>query len=57
MNDHFVVVDFRASSTGTPTNISKHPKRITAFFKTDDFTTAQCLFGEDSCVTEISLAN
>jgi hypothetical protein len=53
----FSVVDFRRNSTGEPTNISKHPNRITVFFKNDDYSIAQCIFGEDSNIVEINLLN
>ena len=56
VND-FAVVDFRTNSTGQPTNISKHPKRITVFFKKDDYSIANCIFGEELNVVQINLSN
>ena len=56
VND-YVVVDFRRSATGQPTDISKHPNRVSVFFKNDDYSVAQCLFGEDTAAIEIRLAN
>jgi hypothetical protein len=53
----FTVVDFRGNSTGQPTNIAKHSKRITVFFKKDDYSIANCIFGEESNVVEINLSN
>ena len=41
----YVVVDFRHSNSGEPTNIEKHEKRVTVFFKTGDYSRAKCLFG------------
>jgi hypothetical protein len=53
----YAVVDFRTNETGEPTNISKHPNRVSVFFKNDDYSVAQCIFGEDTAAIEISLAN
>jgi hypothetical protein len=56
VND-YEIVDFRRNTTGTPTNITTHPKRLSVFFKNDDYSVAQCLFGEHPTVINISLAN
>jgi len=56
VND-YAIVDFRRNATGQPTNISKHPKRVSVFFKNDDYSVAQCLFGEDTAAIEINLAD
>jgi hypothetical protein len=56
VND-YVVVDLRRTSTGRPTNISGHPNRITVFFKNDDYTIAQCIFGQDSNIIQINLSH
>jgi hypothetical protein len=53
----YAIVDFRSNETGQPTNVTKHPKRITVFFKKDDYSVAQCLFGEDTTVIAIGLSN
>jgi hypothetical protein len=53
----FTVVDFRGNCTGQPTNIAKHSKRITVFFKKDDYSIANCIFGEESNVVQINLSN
>jgi hypothetical protein len=53
----YAIVDFRRNATGQPTVISKHPNRVSVFFKNDDYSVAQCLFGEDTTAIEISLAN
>jgi hypothetical protein len=45
------------NATGQPTNILKHPNRISVFFKKDDYSVAQCLFGEETDAIEISLAD
>jgi hypothetical protein len=55
--NEYAVVDIRRNTTGRPTNISKHPNRISVFFKNDDYSVAHCLFGEDAAVIEIRLAN
>ena len=56
VND-YAIVDFRRNATGQPTDISKHPNRVSVFFKNGDYSVAQCLFGEDTVAIEISLAN
>ena len=55
--DDYVVVDFRRNATGQPTNISKHPNLVSVFFKNDDYSVAQCIFGEDATIVKISLEN
>jgi hypothetical protein len=52
VND-FAVVDFRRNATGQPT----HPHRVSVFFKNDDYSVAQCLFGEDTSPTKIILTH
>lgn len=52
----YTVVDFRRNSTGQPTNISRHPKRITVFFKDDDYSIANCIFGLENVPVTISLS-
>ena len=42
---------------GQLTNISKHPKRVTVFFNKDDYSFANCIFGEESNVVQINLSN
>ena len=57
VND-YAIVDFRRNATGQPpVDISKHPNRVSVSFKNDDYSVAQCLFGEDTAAIEISLAN
>ena len=55
VND-FAVVDFRTSSNGEPTNVTKDPKRITMFFKKNcDFSSAKCVFGiYEPCIIRLS---
>ena len=53
----YTVVDFRRNSIGRPTNISRHSNRITVFFKDDDYSIAQCIFGLDNDPVKISLSN
>jgi hypothetical protein len=53
----YAVVDIRINATGQPTNILlRHSKRITVFLKKDDYSVAQCLFGEETDAEEIHLA-
>ncbi|KAI3631251.1 hypothetical protein MIR68_010741 [Amoeboaphelidium protococcarum] len=56
VND-YAIVDFRRNATGQPTGISKHRNRISVFFKNDDYSVAQCLFGDDTAPIEIRLSN
>jgi hypothetical protein len=53
----YAIVDFRRNMTGHPTKVTQNPKRVSVFFKNDDYSVAQCLFGEDTAAIEISLAN
>ena len=52
----YTIVDFRTSSNGKPTNVTKDSKRITVFFEKDgDYSSAQCIFGSDEpCVISLS---
>ncbi|KAI3641438.1 hypothetical protein MIR68_000568 [Amoeboaphelidium protococcarum] len=56
VND-YAIVDFRRNATDQPTGILKHPNRVSVLFDTDDYSVAQCLFGENTAPIEISLAN
>ena len=54
----YAVVDFRASSTGLPTEIKPHENRITVFFeKGGDYSIAQCIFGLNKDPVQIHLSN
>ncbi|KAJ1503809.1 hypothetical protein HMI54_005373 [Coelomomyces lativittatus] len=53
----YTVVDFRRNSIGRPTNILRHSNRITVFFKDDDYSIAQCIFGLDNSPVKINLSN
>jgi hypothetical protein len=53
----YTVVDIRGNSTGIPTNILKHSNRITVFFKKDDYSSAQCIFGLTDVPVTINLSN
>ena len=51
VND-YAVVDFRVSPDGEPTNVQKHVKRVSVFFKAGDFSRCKCIFGlEESAVS------
>ncbi|KAJ3262330.1 hypothetical protein HK103_002744 [Boothiomyces macroporosus] len=50
----YAVVDFRRNESGQP---SKHPNRISVFFKNDDYSVARCVFNEVPTVFSINLAN
>ena len=49
----YALVDFRRNATGQPSDISRHPNRISVFFKKDDSSVARCIFGQDTTVVEI----
>jgi len=40
----YAVIDFRGNMNGDITNVGRHEKRITVFFKLGDFTSAKCIF-------------
>ncbi|KAJ3339606.1 hypothetical protein HDU83_007573 [Entophlyctis luteolus] len=41
----YIIVDFRSSQDGQPTNVQRHPKRVSVFFKDGDYTACNCIFG------------
>jgi hypothetical protein len=53
----YVVVDFRSSFDGTPTNVSRHEKRVCVFFKERNFTSCSIIVGLGKNVEVISLEN
>jgi hypothetical protein len=50
----YTVVDICRNSTRA-TNISRHSNRITVFFKDDDYSIAQCIFGLDNAPVVIRI--
>lgn len=50
----YILVDFRGNSTGQVTNIARHAKRLTVFFKKGDFSIANCCFGNDEFSLELA---
>ena len=44
VND-YVVLDFRRGPTAS--SLLRHPNRITVFFDSEDFSTCQCVFGDE----------
>jgi hypothetical protein len=54
--DDYAMIEFSASSATKRTMIVNHPKQIKVFFN-DYFTNAQCIFGQDSGIVEIRLAD
>jgi hypothetical protein len=56
VND-YVVVDFRRNTSGNPTNIRRHPKRISVFFKADEYSSVECIFGENQDIERIKLSD
>ncbi|RKP17988.1 hypothetical protein ROZALSC1DRAFT_23665 [Rozella allomycis CSF55] len=53
----YAVVDFRVNETGECTNVQRHAKRISVFFKKGDFSSCKCIFGEDHDDVELKLSN
>jgi hypothetical protein len=41
----YAVVDIRSTSDGCATNVLRHPKRMTLFFRRGDFSTCRCIVG------------
>jgi hypothetical protein len=41
----YIIVDFRTSQDGEPTNVQRHSKRVSVFFKAGDFSVCKCVFG------------
>ena len=54
LND-YAIVDFRVNSSGEPTAIVRHEKRISVFFKENDYSQAKCIFGMDQSPITIFL--
>jgi hypothetical protein len=53
----YAVVDFCGKFNGQNTRIVQHPKRISVFFKLDDFSSCKCIFGMEDTVVDIHLAH
>ncbi|RKP16848.1 hypothetical protein ROZALSC1DRAFT_24826 [Rozella allomycis CSF55] len=53
----YAVVDFRVNETGECTNVQRHAKRISVFFKKGDFSSCKCIFGEEQGVVQLNLSN
>ncbi|KAI9321164.1 hypothetical protein BDR26DRAFT_883581 [Obelidium mucronatum] len=51
----FAVLDFRVSSDGEPTNVERHVKRVSVFFKAGDFSQCKCIFGLKEDVVLLNL--
>lgn len=56
MNDS-IVVDFRGNLNGSVTNVTRHEKRMTVFFKLGDFRTCKVVMGMENEIVTIQLAN
>eukprot|EP00597_Dinobryon_sp_UTEXLB2267_P016680 CAMPEP_0201094074 /NCGR_PEP_ID=MMETSP0812-20130820/2494_1 /ASSEMBLY_ACC=CAM_ASM_000668 /TAXON_ID=98059 /ORGANISM="Dinobryon sp., Strain UTEXLB2267" /LENGTH=575 /DNA_ID=CAMNT_0047346531 /DNA_START=21 /DNA_END=1748 /DNA_ORIENTATION=+ len=52
----YLVVDFRVNATGEPTNVQKHRRRLSVFFKQGDFSYCNVLCGLEDA-ERITLAN
>lgn len=53
----YVVVDFRVNATGKPTNVMRHDRRMSVFFKQGDFSYCSVLCGVEQSAERIKLAN
>jgi hypothetical protein len=53
----YVVVDFRVNATGKPTNVMRHDRRMSVFFKQGDFSYCNVLCGVEQSAERIKLAN
>ena len=49
--EDYVVVDFRRTTSGHATNIIRHANRITVFFRTDDYSSVECIFGDEDGIS------
>ena len=55
--DDYLVVDFRVNTTGKATNVRRHSRRMSVFFKQNDYTFCNVLCGEEERPVKISLQN
>ncbi|RKP15872.1 hypothetical protein ROZALSC1DRAFT_25947, partial [Rozella allomycis CSF55] len=53
----YAVVDFRVNESGECTNVQRHAKRISVFFKKGDFSSCKCIFGNEQGVVQLNLSN
>lgn len=55
--DDYLVVDFRVTATGEPTDVRRHERRMSVFFKQNDFTFCNVLCGFEPAAETITLAD
>jgi hypothetical protein len=53
----YIVIDFRSSKDGKPTNITRHEKRVSVFFKEGDYSSCICVIGVKESYESIKLEN
>jgi hypothetical protein len=53
----YIVIDFRRTSTGDPSNVVLMEKRLSVFFKTGNFSSCTCVFGTDPQKHVLQLQN
>jgi hypothetical protein len=53
----YAVVDFRCNVSGSTTNVRRHPKRISVFFKYNDFSSCECIIGNNTEIVVLALNN
>ena len=53
----YLVVDFRVNATGEPSDVERHKRRMSVFFKQNDFTFCNVLCGLEPDPEKIDLAN
>ncbi len=51
----YIIVDFRQNATGRITNVTKHQKKLSVFFKAGDYRQCQCVYGSNDTLSEFSL--
>ena len=51
----YIIVDVRQNATGRITNVTKHQKKLSVFFKAGDFRQCQCQYGSDDTISQFSL--
>jgi hypothetical protein len=52
----YIVIDFRSSSDGSPTEVSPIEKRLSVFFQQGNYSICNCLFGQNTDIVCIKLS-
>jgi hypothetical protein len=51
----YIIIDFRRTVSGNPSNVASFEKRLLVFFKRGSFSSCKCIFGLDSKIFEVQL--